>query len=276
MVNRINAQIPKVVHYCWFGGNPLGEAERKCIDSWKRYLPGYEIVQWDEHNFDIQRCRYVAQAYEARKWAFVSDYARFSILYEHGGLYFDTDVELIRSIDDIVAKGPFMGFERDPAPGEKTMGPAVAPGLGLAANPGLGLYRLILDSYEKSDFIKRDGSLDLTTVVSRTTEILRQRGLTDIPGIQHVDGVDIYPKDYFNPKDYLTGKIEITDNTRSIHHFGMSWLSEGKQYTRKLTFRLVEAGFPSFAARLVAKVISTVRYGEYRELAKSISRHIKV
>ena len=275
MTSPFNNQIPRVIHYCWFGGNPLGEAERKCIDSWKRYLPGYEIVQWSEQNFDIRRCRYAAQAYDARKWAFVSDYARFAILYEHGGLYFDTDVELIRSIDDIIAKGPFMGLERDPEPGNRGSDIAVAPGLGLAANPGLGLYRLILDSYESSDFVKQDGSFDLTTVVNRTTKILRQRGLADALGIQSVDGINIYPKEFFNPKDYLTGKIEITNNTRSIHHFGMSWLSEGKKHTRRLTSRLVKAGFPPLAARIVSKMISTLRYGEYRDLVDSISRRFK-
>ena len=103
--------IPKIIHYCWFGGNPLPELAIKCIESWKKYLPDYEIKEWNESNFDINCCAYVREAYEAKKWAFVSDYARFWILYQHGGLYFDTDVELIKSIDDLIVKGAFMGCE---------------------------------------------------------------------------------------------------------------------------------------------------------------------
>ena len=128
--------IPHVIHYCWFGGNPLGENELKCIGSWERFLPGYKIVRWDESNFDVRCCEYVSEAYDAKKWAFVSDYARFKILYDQGGLYFDTDVELIRPIDDLLAEGPFMGFEVDCGSGQQ---PYVNAGLGLAANSGLSL-----------------------------------------------------------------------------------------------------------------------------------------
>ena len=126
--------IPKVIHYCWFGGNPLPPLALKCIESWKTFLPGYEIKEWNESNFDVNSIAYTREAYEARKYAFVSDYARFHILYHHGGLYFDTDVELIRPIDDIVARGAFMGCECEAKPGATA--PAVAPGLGLGCNPG--------------------------------------------------------------------------------------------------------------------------------------------
>ena len=103
--------IPHKIHYCWFGGSPLGEKEVACIESWKKYLPDFEIVRWDESNFNVRCCSYVSEAYDAKKWAFVSDYARFKILFDNGGLYFDTDVEIIKPIDDIIAAGPFMGFE---------------------------------------------------------------------------------------------------------------------------------------------------------------------
>ena len=103
--------IPKIIHYCWFGGNPLPDLAVKCIDSWKKYCPDYEIKRWDESNFNLNCCDYVKEAYRAKKWAFVSDYARFKVLYDEGGLYFDTDVELIKPIDDILARGPFMGVE---------------------------------------------------------------------------------------------------------------------------------------------------------------------
>ena len=110
--------IPKIIHYCWFGRNPLPELAQKCIASWKKYLPDYEIKEWNEDNFDVNIIPYTAEAYAAKKYAFVSDYARFWILYKYGGIYFDTDVEVIRPIDDIIAKGNFMGCETD-ARGER-------------------------------------------------------------------------------------------------------------------------------------------------------------
>ncbi len=127
--------IPKVIHYCWFGRNPLPQTALKCIESWRKFCPGYEIKEWNEDNFDIARCRYARQAYESKKYAFTSDYVRFWILYNYGGLYFDTDVELIRPIDDIIAKGAFMGCEHDAAPNSD----ALASELG--ANPGRGRPR---------------------------------------------------------------------------------------------------------------------------------------
>ncbi|WP_394811651.1 glycosyltransferase family 32 protein [Phocaeicola vulgatus] len=122
--------IPKVIHYCWFGRNSLPPLAVKCLESWKRFFPDYEIKEWNEDNFDVNIISYTAEAYRVKKYAFVSDYARFWILYHYGGLYFDTDVEVIKSMDDIIAKGSFMGCEKD-ADKEGATALAVAPGLGL-------------------------------------------------------------------------------------------------------------------------------------------------
>ena len=123
--------IPKIIHYCWFGRGPLPELAQKCIASWKKYLPDYEIKEWNEDNFDVNIIPYTAEAYKAKKYAFVSDYARFWILYKFGGIYFDTDVEVIRPIDDIVERGNFMGFETDPSlTNDDASKASVAPGLG--------------------------------------------------------------------------------------------------------------------------------------------------
>ena len=130
--------IPKKIHYCWFGRNPLPESAKKCIASWRKYFPDYEIIEWNEDNYDVNKIPYTQQAYAAKKYAFVSDYARFDILYQHGGIYFDTDVEVIKSFDDVLEHGAFMGCEID---GSSRSGIAVAPGLGIAAAPGLGLYK---------------------------------------------------------------------------------------------------------------------------------------
>lgn len=225
--------IPKIIHYCWFGRNPLTDEAIKCIYSWKKYCPDYKIIEWNEDNYDICSCDYVKEAYEKKKWAFVSDYARFDILYKYGGLYFDTDVELIRSIDDLVEKSPFMGCEQ-----AKGKGPlVVAAGLGLAASPGLGLYKEIIDDYRTSHFDYNEKTKMATTVVERVTNILKRHGYEEKNRIQMIDGITIYPWEYFGPMNYYTGIVTITENTRSIHHYSMSWKTEEeiklKKYERQ-------------------------------------------
>ena len=228
--------LPKTIHYCWFGGKPLPASARKCIASWRRYLPDYEIKEWNESNFDVNIIPYTREAYEAKKYAFVSDYARFWILYRYGGLYFDVDVEAISSFDDIVAQGPFMGFEVDGGIGRDSM--AVAPGLGLGVNPGLGLMKEMLDLYATLHFRLPDGTLNLHTVVEYTTDVLRQHGLQDIAGIQDVAGVRIYPTAYFCPVSVADGKLRLSVETHSIHHYAQSWQSPLRKYGRKVAIRL--------------------------------------
>lgn len=260
--------IPKKIHYCWFGGNSLGEKELACIESWRKFLPGYEIKRWDESNWDVRCCDYVAEAYDAKKWAFVSDYARLDILYREGGLYFDTDVELIRPIDDILERGPFMGFETDFSGDMGT----VAPGLGLSANPGLGLYKAILDSYSGDHFVKEDGSLDETTIVTRTTEVLLKHGLKRQPGIQEVEGITIYPAEYFNPKDFWSGEIHITENTRSIHHFSMSWKDEKGLFEHRVGRRLRKLNLPEFVVYKLCAAAEIIRFVDVKRVLRRLMR----
>ena len=211
--------IPKIIHYCWFGGNPLPELAQRCIASWKKYLPGYEIKEWNEDNFDINVIPYTADAYKAKKYAFVSDYARFWILYHFGGIYFDTDVEVIKPLDDILVKGAFLGCESTL---ENHI--MVASGLGMAAEKGNCIYEDILKAYEKLLFITK-GRIS-TTVVWLVTNHLFSIGLKNIKEIQEVGGITIYPEDYFCPKDCRTGNINITSNTRTIHHGAASWVGK--------------------------------------------------
>lgn len=238
--------IPQKIHYCWFGRNPLPESALKCIASWRKFLPDYEIIEWNEDNFDVNCIPYTAQAYAAKKYAFVSDYARFKILYEHGGIYFDTDVEVIRPMDDIIAAGPFMGFEINLGC-EREYG-AVNPGVGFAAETEMKLYKSILDYYSQLSFIMVDGSYNITdAVVNITTRELVKSGLQDIPGIQTVTGITIYPADYFNPFDDATGRLNKTRNTRTIHWFTKTWLNVSPWRQRLLRFAHRVFGVDTFS-----------------------------
>ena len=220
--------IPKVIHYCWFGHNPLPSLAEQCIASWRKFLPDYEIKEWNEDNFDVNMVQYTREAYAERKYAFVSDYARFWILYNHGGLYFDTDVEIIKPLDKVIERGAFMGCEQDYTPTEngsfaRGAGFAVNPGLGIGAEAGLPIYKEILDKYAALRFLHADGSPNTKTIVSYTTELMEEKGLSQENAIQCIDGVYIYPKDYFGPKDYVTNHINITENTLAIHHYNATW-----------------------------------------------------
>lgn len=239
--------IPKKIHYCWFGGNPLPEMAQKCIASWKKYCPDYEIVQWNEHNFDVEGIPYIKEAHDAKKWAFVSDYARFKILYEQGGVYLDTDVELLRSLDDLLEQGGFMASE--------TKNCDVATGLGIAAPKGLPLYREILDDYEQSRFLQEDGSYDMTTVVKRITRILDRHGLEHVDKLQRIAGIVIYPKEYFCPLDYHTRKIHRTRNTYAIHYYADSWNDRPLSAKGKI-YRWIYRIFGEKAAIFVKKLLS--------------------
>ena len=217
--------IPKVIHYCWFGRNPLPESAVKCIESWRKFMPDYEIKEWNEDNFDVNIIPYTAEAYSVGKYAFVSDYARFWVLYHYGGVYFDTDVEVIKPMDDIIEKGPYMGVEVmcKILPEDLIGYPMVAPGLGIGAPAGLEFYKKLLDYYAEAHFLREDGSIVPGTVVAHTTRLLVKEGLQKQEEFQHIAGMNIYPLDYFNPFDDLTGRLTITERTRSIHWFARTW-----------------------------------------------------
>ena len=222
--------IPKIVHYCWFGRNPLPASALKCIESWRKFFPDYEIKEWNEDNFDVNIIPYTQQAYEAKKFAFVSDYARFWILYHYGGIYFDTDVELIKSLDKIIERGSFMGIETSALWEGK---PMVAPGLGLGVEARHPFYEKMLRAYAHLEYRKADGSFDNTTIVSYTTRELYAHGMVASESLQEIDGIWIYPADYFCPMDSTTGITTITERTVSIHHYDCSWMNH-----RSLSFML--------------------------------------
>lgn len=188
----------------------------KCIESWKKYCPEYKIVCHNEENFDISENRYAREAYEAGKWAFVSDYVRLKVLYEEGGIYLDTDVELIKPLDALIEKSGYMGFDDNGI---------VSTGLGFACEKGNELIKALLDDYNEISFILPDGSYDLLPCPDRNTKVIQKLGLDITVQDQMFMGLRFLPEDYLCPMKYYTGRKKITKNTYSIHHFCASWTS---------------------------------------------------
>ena len=208
--------IPKKIHYCWIGGNPLPELAIKCIESWKKYCPDYEIIEWNEKNYDFRKNQFMREAYDEKKWGFVPDYARLDIIYEHGGIYLDTDVEIIKPLDSLLKEQGFAGMEQ---PG------IVALGLGFGAEPKLPLIKELMTYYENRSFYNPNGSLDTAASPRIQTKTLIEHNLKEEDKIQVIEGMKIFPCEYFCPENPYTGKTQITKNTFFIHHYMASWMT---------------------------------------------------
>lgn len=213
--------IPKIIHYCWVGGKPKPQSVLYCIESWKRCCPDYEIREWNESNYDFAKNEYMRQAYEAKKWGFVPDYARLDIVYEYGGIYLDTDVEMLRSFDELLEQDGFMGFENT-GDGEYF----VNCGHGFGAVPHHKVIRGVRDLYDTISFLNEDGTPNLLASPHFTTQSLREFGLLQENRDQQLPGMTVYASDVLCPKNFRTGKIKKTPRTVSIHHFTASWVDE--------------------------------------------------
>ena len=218
--------IPKVIHYCWFGGNPLTESAKACIDSWRRYCPDYEIIEWNESNFDVTQNDYCREAYEAKKWAFVSDYARLWAIYEHGGIYMDTDVEVVRPLDSLLKHKAFMGFEDDAF---------ISTGM-FGMDLRNAFVATALGAYKERHFRLKDGIFDITTNVRSMTKILVEcYGLQSNGKKQMIsDDIIIYPMEVLSAKSFRTGWILRDDTTYTIHHYAASWFNEEEKRRMEL------------------------------------------
>jgi len=207
--------IPKKIHYCWFGGKPLPDSAKKYIETWKHYCPDYEIVEWNESNFNISINPYVKEAYAAGKWAFITDYVRLFVLYTYGGIYMDTDVEVIKNIDIFLQHPAFSGFESSNY---------IPTGI-IGATKNNRWIEYLLSYYNDRHFRNSDNSLDLTSNVVTITKMTKEKyGITLDNTFQSIEGLfALYPFEYFCPKDYKTGIINTTSNTYAIHHFAGSW-----------------------------------------------------
>lgn len=218
--------IPKIIHYCWFGRNPLPTLAKKCIESWKRFLPDYEIKEWNEDNFDLDLYPYAREAYEHKKYAFVTDIVRLYALYLEGGIYMDTDVEVVKPLDKFLSHTAFSGFES-----------AVSIPTGIMASEAGGKW--VGDNlryYDHHRFVLPDGSLDMTTNVAIITEYMLPYGFRrdntwqDFPNL-----ITLYPSEYFCPISSQGSEIHFTENTHTIHHFSGSWLPASTRRRMRLS-----------------------------------------
>lgn len=220
--------IPKIIHYCWFGKNPKPKLAEKCIKSWRKYCSDYEIIEWNENNFDVEAAPlYVQQAYAAKKWAFVTDYVRLYVMVKYGGIYMDTDVEVIKKLDRFLINEAFSGFED-----EKRIPTGI-----MACKKNFPLFKEFMSYYDTAEFYKRDGSLDLTTNVEIMTKICLSRGLELNNRFQEIEGFALYPRDFFCPINYSDKKKCITKNTVTIHWFSGSWKPKEDKQKERLAYR---------------------------------------
>lgn len=215
--------IPKKIHYCWFGRGEKPELARRCIASWKKFCPDYEIVEWNELNFNVSFCAFAKEAFETKKWAFLSDCARLEIVYREGGIYLDTDVELVKTLDGFLQYPAFFGTEQDNRKKGKGW---INTGVGFGAMAGNEMVGKMLQIYQQQHFVEQDGTLNMQPCPPKNTEPFYPYGFrysdTEIWfGIEAV----VFPPEYFSPYHYQTGVNNQTKSTISIHHYAATWLS---------------------------------------------------
>ena len=224
--------IPKIIHYCWFGRNPLPPEVLQCIESWKKFCPDYEIKCWNEDNFDINQNRFCKQAYEHKKYAFLTDFARLKIIYEEGGIYLDTDVEVIKSFDDLLYNNVFFGAEGTNH---------INTGEGFGAEPKNEIIFENMKIYENIDCFDENGNLIAKNCPYYNTLVCENHGFkAPFTKVQNINGVVIYSNEYFNPYDWKNDKTNTTENTYSIHHYAGTWMTEDQKKALVINSKLDE------------------------------------
>ena len=262
--------IPKIIHYCWFGHAPKTEQIKSYIATWKKNCPDYRIVEWNEENFDINENQYCREAYEAKKWAFVTDYVRLKVLFTHGGIYMDTDVEVVKPLDALLAYAAFSGYESMPYISTGIMG----------AEKHNSWIAALLREYETIHFVKPDGSYDLTTNVHRITNWTKKLYNTTFNGKMRIlDGnIAIFPFEYLCAKSFQTGELFKSNETYAIHHFAGSWLSEEAVREKELyqkNYLSLRAYIPiECLASGMARLISTYKVYGAKITVKKIIRFL--
>lgn len=237
--------IPKVIHYCWFGRGEMPQLAEDCIASWHKYMPDWEYKLWNEDNFDVQSVPYVKEAYESRKFAFVTDYVRLWALFTEGGVYMDTDVEILKPLDDLMHLSAFTGYE-----GSKYQPPVT--GL-MASEAGGEWVKEQLDSYKDAHFVKEDGTMDLTTNTVRISNIMRANGFIQDGKYRVYKDLHVFPTDYFCPRQ-TTGEFLKTENTYCNHHFMSSWNEKKSKGLKDIVLNMVGDKFKIRLIKLKRKL----------------------
>lgn len=262
--------IPKIIHYCWFGNNPLPEKVLKCIDSWKKFCPDYKIMRWDETNYDLNKNEYISQAYKNKKWAFVADFVRLDVVYNFGGIYLDTDVELIDGLDKLLSNQVFLSIEK--------YSKLVNTGLGFGAEKNSLEINEMMQIYDTISFVKEDGALNLTPCTQYTTDYLEKKGYSYQDITQMVGNVKIYASDYFCPIDYETGKKNVTKNTIGIHWYDATWFSDDDKKIHQIEQK-IKSKMPTSIAKIVCwiyrKTYRLFQYIKEGTLLKNIKKFFR-
>lgn len=212
--------IPKKIHYCWFGGKEIPEQNRIWMDSWRKYCPDYEIIEWNESNYDIKKNKYMYEAYRAGKWGFVPDYARLDIIYQYGGIYLDTDVEVIRNLDELLYQDAFAGVS-----GSRN----ISLGLGFGAVPEFQLVKDLMEEYNDRSFYTADGAIDITTAPVSQIPFFQKLGYINNGEYQKIRNLSVYPEKMLSGKCSYTGAISPTKDTFLIHHYDGSWVADERK-----------------------------------------------
>ena len=223
--------IPKVIHYCWFGGNPLPEKDKEKLESWKKFCPDYQIIEWNESNYDYTKNQYMREAYAEKKYAFLSDYARLDIVYNHGGIYLDTDVLMLKNIDEFLAEKAFCGYETSEF---------IGLGLVFGAEKHTPIIKELMDYYEDKSFYFPDGRINNTPITFYTNAVLAPKGLRRDNTKQTIEGLTVYPTRYFNPRGYFGEHYGNIEDAYTFHDYNSSWVSDGRVAYRDKVRYLVE------------------------------------
>lgn len=247
--------IPKVIHYCWFGKGEKSDLMQRCISSWEKHFPDYEIIEWNEANFDVTQNNYCKEAYENKKWAFVSDYARLSIIYEHGGIYLDTDVEVIKPFGTVIKDKGYLCFQNT---SNDPMGKEINTGNGFAAEKGNSIIGAMMHDYDHLHFLVNN-EYDLTPCTERNTQVLIKYGLVPNGKKQTIGNIVCYPIDWFCGNDMANSHPVITMNTYTIHHYVATW-KEPSSLCVRIKYRII--------IKTIQKLIGYSNYDKLKKFMK--------